>query len=185
MKKTIVAVMVAASAVLSAQAMATNTAQVTVLGEVSDAANSCVVTPTGTLNNGIVQLMTVTTAEANAEAAGTLFKTQDFGFEKTAHRAALTRLLADRQCAGITSSDKTILDNTAAGGATGIGIGIQRLSDAHRVAFDGSDTMTESYSATTGTQLKYTTGYVKVNSATPVTEGPVKGVATFTIDYTI
>ncbi len=44
MKKTIVAVMVAASAVLSAQAMATNTAQVTVLGEVSDAANSCVVT---------------------------------------------------------------------------------------------------------------------------------------------
>ena len=35
MKKTIVAVMVAASAVLSAQAMATNTAQVTVLGEVS------------------------------------------------------------------------------------------------------------------------------------------------------
>lgn len=43
MKKTIVAVMVAASAVLSAQAMATNTAQVTVLGEVSDAANSCVV----------------------------------------------------------------------------------------------------------------------------------------------
>ena len=77
------------------------------------------------------------------------------------------------------------LDNTAAGGATGIGIGIQRLSDSHRVAFDGSDTMTESYSATTGTQLKYTTGYVKVNSATPVTEGPVKGVATFTIDYTI
>lgn len=54
MKKTIVAVMVAASAVLSAQVMATNTAQVTVLGEVSDAANSCVVTPTGTLNNGIV-----------------------------------------------------------------------------------------------------------------------------------
>ncbi|HGW6028180.1 TPA: type 1 fimbrial protein, partial [Klebsiella quasipneumoniae] len=25
----------------------------------------------------------------------------------------------------------------------------------------------------------------KVNSATPVTEGPVKGVATFTIDYTL
>lgn len=81
MKKTIVAVMVAASAVLSAQVMATNTAQVTVLGEVSDAANSCVVTPTGTLNNGIVQLMTVTTTEANAEAAGALFKTQDFGFD--------------------------------------------------------------------------------------------------------
>ncbi|MDR8290126.1 type 1 fimbrial protein, partial [Acinetobacter baumannii] len=54
-----------------------------------------------------------------------------------------------------------------------------------RVGFDGSDLMTESYTAAGGTQLKYTTGYVKVNSATPVTEGPVKGVATFTIDYTL
>ncbi|MEZ3832386.1 hypothetical protein AAGM73_25390, partial [Klebsiella pneumoniae] len=36
-----------------------------------------------------------------------------------------------------------------------------------------------------GTQLKYTTGYVRTNAATPVTEGPVKGVATFTIDYTL
>ena len=158
MKKTIVAVMVAASAVLSAQAMATNTAQVTVLGEVSDAANSCVVTPTGTLNNGIVQLITVTTAEANAEAAGTLFKTQDFGFKVTdcAQGSANPVTGLTVNVAGVTSSDKTILDNTAAGGATGIGIGIQRLSDSHRVAFDGSDTMTESYSATTGTQLKYT-----------------------------
>ncbi|MFV6662856.1 fimbrial protein, partial [Klebsiella pneumoniae] len=86
---------------------------------------------------------------------------------------------------GITSSDNTILDNTASNGATGIGIGIQRISDSHRVAFDGSDTMTESYSAASGTQLKYTTGYVRTNAATPVTEGPVKGVATFTIDYTL
>ncbi|MDT1877738.1 type 1 fimbrial protein, partial [Acinetobacter baumannii] len=73
----------------------------------------------------------------------------------------------------------------ASNGATGIGIGIQRISDSHRVAFDGSDTMTESYSAASGTQLKYTTGYVRTNAATPVTEGPVKGVATFTIDYTL
>ncbi len=162
-------------------------ADVTVLGEVSDAANSCVVTPTGTLNNGIVQLITVTTAEANAEAAGTLFKTQDFGFKVTdcaqGSSSPVTGLTVN--VAGVTSSDKTILDNTAAGGATGIGIGIQRLSDSHRVAFDGSDTMTESYSATTGTQLKYTTGYVRTNAATTVTEGPVKGVATFTIDYTV
>ncbi|HBQ3374670.1 TPA: type 1 fimbrial protein [Klebsiella pneumoniae] len=185
MKKTIVAVMVAASAVLSAQAMATNTAQVTVLGEVSDAANSCVVTPTGTLNSGIVQLITVTTAEANAESAGTLFKTQDFGFDvKDCAQGSATPVTGVTvNVSGITSSDNTILDNTASNGA--IGIGIQRISDSHRVAFDGSDTMTESYSAASGTQLKYTTGYVRTNAATPVTEGPVKGVATFTIDYTL
>ncbi|HHL1301273.1 TPA: type 1 fimbrial protein, partial [Klebsiella pneumoniae] len=28
-------------------------------------------------------------------------------------------------------------------------------------------------------------GYVRTNAATTVTEGPVKGVATFTIDYTV
>ncbi|MDQ6193726.1 fimbrial protein [Klebsiella pneumoniae] len=187
MKKTIVAVMVAASAVLSAQAMATNTAQVTVLGEVSDAANSCVVTPTGTLNNGIVQLITVTTTEANAEAAGNLFKTQDFGFDvKDCAQGSSSPVTGLKVLvSGTTSSDNTILDNTAANGAAGIGIGIQRVSDSHRVAFDGSDTMTESYSAANGTQLKYTTGYVRTNAATTVTEGPVKGVATFTIDYTV
>ncbi|WP_049004020.1 fimbrial protein [Klebsiella quasipneumoniae] len=186
MKKTIVAVMVAASTVLSAQVMATNTAQVTVLGEVSDAANSCVVTPTGTLNNGIVQLMTVTTTEANAEAAGALFKTQDFGFDvKDCAQGSATPVTAVTVNVTGASSNANILDNTAPGGATGIGIGIQRVRDAHRVGFDGSDLMTESYTAAGGTQLKYTTGYVKVNSATPVTEGPVKGVATFTIDYTL
>lgn len=189
MKKTIVAVMVAASAVLSAQAMATNTAQVTVLGEVADAANSCVVTPTGTLNNGIVQLITVTTVEANAEAAGTLFKTQDFGFDvKDCAQGSATPVTGVTvNVTGTSSTDATILDNTAANGAAGIGIGIgiQRVSDAHRVAFDGSDTMTETYSATNGTKLKYTTGYVRTNAATVVTEGPVKGVATFTIDYTL
>ncbi|OOL20757.1 type 1 fimbrial protein, partial [Klebsiella aerogenes] len=78
MKKTIVAVMVAASAVLSAQAMAANTAEVTVLGEVNDSSSSCVVTPTGTLNNGIVRLTSVTTSEANAQTANVLFKSQKF-----------------------------------------------------------------------------------------------------------
>lgn len=187
MKKTILAVMVAASAVLSAQAMATNTAQVTVLGEVADAANSCVVTPTGTLNNGIVQLITVTTTEANAATPGTLFKTQDFGYDVTdcAQGSATPVTAVTVNVTGASSSNANILDNTAPNGAAGIGIGIQRVRDAHRVAFDGSDTMTESYSATKGAQLKYTTGYVKVNAATPVTEGPVKGVATFTIDYTL
>lgn len=67
MKKTILAVMVAASAIISAQAMATNTSEVTILGEVTDSKTSCVITPTGTLNNGIVRLTTVTTAEANGE----------------------------------------------------------------------------------------------------------------------
>lgn len=188
MKKTIVAVMVAASAVLSAQAMATNTAQVTVLGEVADASTSCIVDPTGTLNNGIVQLFTVTTSEANAEAANTLFKAKDFGFDvhDCAAGSSVASTITGLKVAvnGTTSTSPEILDNTAANGAEGIGIGIKRVSDASRVQFDGT-AMAETYTPGSVTQLKYTTGYVRTNAATPVTEGPVKGVATFTIDYTI
>lgn len=44
--------------------------------------------------------------------------------------------------------------------------------------------MDETYTDGEVTSLNYYAGYVKVNDATTVTEGPVKGVATFTIDYT-
>lgn len=187
MKKTIVAVMVAASAVLSAQAMAANTAEVTVLGEVNDSSSSCVVTPTGTLNNGIVRLTSVTTSEANAQAANTLFKSQKFGFDvsdcaKGSKDPATGLTVA---VTGTTSSDAAILDNTADDGAAGIGIGIAKVSDGSRVKFDGSSTMSETYTDGSVTSLNYYAGYVKVNATTAVTEGPVKGVATFTIDYTI
>ncbi|HDS4948248.1 type 1 fimbrial protein [Klebsiella aerogenes] len=187
MKKTIVAVMVAASAVLSAQAMAANTAEVTVLGEVNDSSASCVVTPTGTLNNGIVRLTSVTTSEANAQAANTLFKSQKFGFDvsdcaKGSSDPATGLTVA---VTGTTSSNAAILDNTADDGAAGIGIGIAKVSDGSRVAFDGSQTMSETYTDGSVTSLNYYAGYVKVNATTAVTEGPVKGVATFTIDYTI
>ncbi|MGG7728536.1 fimbrial protein [Klebsiella aerogenes] len=182
MKKTIVAVMVAASAVLSAQAMAANTAEVTVLGEVNDSSSSCVVTPTGTLNNGIVRLTSVTTSEANAQTANVLFKSQKFGFDvsdcaKGSEKPATGLTVA---VTGTTSANATILDNTADDGAAGIA----KASDGSRVAFDGSQTMAETYTDGSVTSLNYYAGYVKVNEATTVTEGPVKGVATFTIDYT-
>ncbi|MEL2244237.1 fimbrial protein [Leclercia adecarboxylata] len=187
MKKSIVAVMVAASAVLSAQALANNTAEVTVLGEVSDSATSCVVTPTGTLNNGVVRLATVTTSEANSQAANTLFKPQKFGFEVkdcalgSTNAANVNGLTVAVN--GTSSANNNILDNTAESGAEGIGIGMQKVSDASRISFDGTS-MSETYTVGNVTALEYLAGYVKVNAATPVTEGPVKAVATFTIDYT-
>jgi len=184
MKKTILAVMVAASAVLSAQALAINTAEVTILGEVSDAANSCEVTPTGTMNNGIVRLSTVTTSEANANAVNTLFKTSEFGYDVANCADGATNVNGlTVSVMGTTSTDATILDNTAEDGAAGIGIGIMKKANSARIAFDGSS-MAEAYSPTKTTQLKYVAGYVKVDGTTAVTEGPVKGVATFTIDYT-
>ena len=161
MKKTILAVMIAASAVVSVQALATNTAEVTVLGEVSDAATSCVVTPTGTMNNGIVRLVTVTTTEANSKAANTLFKAQKFGFEVkdcalgSANAANVNGLTVAVN--GTSSVSADILDNTAEDGAAGIGIGIQKYSDRSRVAFDGT-AMTESYKVDEITKLDYMAG---------------------------
>lgn len=188
MKKTIVAVMVAASAVLSAQALAANTSEVTIMGEVSDSANSCEVTPTGTLNNGIVRLSSVTTDEANGKTANTLFKTSEFGYEVancakgSANESTVNGVTVS--VTGITDSNASILENTAEEGAAGIGIGIMKKLNSQRLSFDGSSTMSEPYASGSVTRLQYVAGYVKINDATAVTEGPVKGVATFTIDYT-
>lgn len=186
MKKTFLAVMVAASAVVSAQALALNTAEVTVMGEVSDASTSCVVTPTGTLNNGIVRLPTVTTVEANGKEANTLFKAQKFGFEVkdcALGSANATNVNGLTVAVTGTSSQEGILDNSAEDGAKGIGIGIQKSSDGSRVLINGTP-MSETYTSGQVTKLDYMAGYVKVNATTAVTEGAVKGVATFTIDYT-
>ena len=57
MKKTIVAVMVAASAVLSAQAFAAgNSSQLTILGNVTDKGESCNVTPSAQIQGGSLTL---------------------------------------------------------------------------------------------------------------------------------
>lgn len=189
MNKTILAVIAAASVAMSAQAMAVNTAEVTVMGEVNDAATSCVIKPTGTLNNGIVRLTTITTSEANGQSEGALFKSQDFGFEvsdcaKGSTNAAKVNSLTVA-VTGTTNSNPDILVNTADNGAQGIGIGITKKDDNSRLTFDGSKTMTETYKPDETSTLKYTAGYVKINKDTAVTEGPVKGVATFTIDYTV
>lgn len=89
-------------------------------------------TPTGTLNNGIVQLITVTTAEANAEAAGTLFKTQDFGFKVTdcaqGSSSPVTGLTVN--VAGVTSSDKTIL-TTPQLAALPVSVSVSSVSAIH------------------------------------------------------
>ncbi|MCI1032920.1 major type 1 subunit fimbrin (pilin) [Raoultella sp. BIGb0149] len=190
MKKTILAMVITAATAFSAQALATNQAEVTILGEVADSQTSCVVTPTGTLNNGIVKLMTVTTNEATGQSANTLFKTQKFGFQVKdcaiggTDENNVTGLSV--KVTGTSSSNPEILDNaiTGADAATNIGIGIQKLLNSTRIKFDGTP-VAEAYTPHQTTNLEYLAGYVKVNAANPVGEGQVKGVATFTIDYTI
>ncbi|VTM23773.1 P pilus assembly protein, pilin FimA [Raoultella terrigena] len=145
-------------------------------------------TPTGTLNNGIVKLMTVTTAEATGQSVNTLFKNQKFGFQVKdcaiggADESNITGLSV--KVTGTSSVAPEILDNVADNGAQNIGIGIQKVSNSARIKFDGT-AVAEAYTPQQATNLEYLAGYVKVNAANPVTEGPVKGVATFTIDYTL
>lgn len=189
MKKTILAMVITAATAFSAQALADpSQAQVTIEGAVGDSKTSCVITPIGTLNNGIVKLITVTTAEASAQTANTLFKNQQFGYRISdcalggPDENNVTGLSV--KVTGTTASTPDILDNVAPNGAKNIGIGIQKLSNSARVLFDGTP-VTEAYTPHQATDLEYVAGYVKINGANPVTDGPVKGVATFTVDYTI
>jgi major type 1 subunit fimbrin (pilin) len=188
MKKTIVAVMVAASSVISAQALALNTAEVTILGEVNDSTTSCVVTPTGTLNKGIVRLHTVTTKEVTDQAVNTLFKSQKFGFEvKDCAKGASPAVNVNSivvAVSGTAGPVNNILANTADNGAAGVGIGIENFKDSTRLVVDGTGSVTTPYTSTKPTYVDFLAGYVKINDTTAVTQGPVKSVATFTIDYT-
>lgn len=72
MKKTIVAVMVAASAVLSAQAFAAgNSSSLTILGNVTDTGESCNVTPSAMISGGSLTLDDVKASVLDAMAVNT------------------------------------------------------------------------------------------------------------------
>ncbi|WP_058912481.1 fimbrial protein [Entomohabitans teleogrylli] len=185
MKKSILAVLVAATAVLSGQAFALNTAQVVIHGKVTDANNSCDVTPGGAITGGTVVLDDITDATANQLANNTLSPAhaKDIVYKvENCMNAGVPATGLKVTVTGTNSTSNDILDNEAAAPAAGVGLGMTRNSA--RVKFDGSaaSTMTEAYTVGTPTILTYKVSYVKLPGAT-VTKGDVKGVATFTITY--
>ena len=146
MKKTIVAVMVAASAVLSAQAFAAgNSSSLTILGNVTDTGESCNVTPSAMISGGSLTLDDV--------------------------KASVLDYI---------SGQDNVLTNTAASPATNAAVTVVN-TDGTRVSFTGTTPQVVAYTAGTPSYLRYKAAYVK--TANGVTDGAVKGVATFTISY--
>lgn len=184
MKKNIIAVMVAATAVLSAQAFANNTTQLVIHGTVTDKDNSCNITPFGAITGGTVILDDITTAELNklaintpasASAKDITYKIEDCKQGGKDYVGDLSVNVSGNYVAG----KADILNNEAANPAGNTGIALIN-TDSTRVKFDGSSTTKVTYNAS-NTLLSYKAAYVK--TAETATAGDVKGVATFTITY--
>jgi len=186
MKKTIVAVMVAASAVLSAQAFAAgNTAQIVIHGTVTDTDNSCNITPYGSITGGTVVLddIKVSALEALAVNTPSMASAKDITYKITDCKKAGADFAGNLNVnvsGDYISGTPDILSNQAAKPATNAGLALIN-SDSTRVKFDGSASKTIAYTKDTPTLLSYKAAYVK--TAAGVTAGDVKGVATFTITY--
>lgn len=187
MKKNILAVLVAATTVLSAQAFAAgNTAQLVIHGTVSNSDESCNVTPgAGAISGGTVVLDNVKATVLEAAAANVpvlasakdiTYKIEDCKKGGNAYTGNLTVNVAGNYVSG----QPQILTNEAANPAAKTGIALIN-GDSTRVKFDGTEAKTVAYKAGSPTILSYKAAYVK--TASGVTAGDVKGVATFTITY--
>ncbi|MEB6379562.1 type 1 fimbrial protein [Leclercia adecarboxylata] len=186
MKKNIIAVMVAAAAVLSAQAFAAgNTAQIVIHGTVTDTDESCNITPYGSITGGTVVLddIKVSALEALDVNTPSLASAKDITYKVTDCKKDgkdFAGNLSVNVSGEYISGTPDILSNQAANPAKNAGLALIN-SDSTRVQFDGSKPKTVAYASDTPTLLTYKAAYVK--TAAGVEAGEVKGVATFTITY--
>ena len=186
MKKTILAVMVAASAVLSAQAFAAgNSSQLTILGNVTDTGESCNVTPSALILGGSLTLDDVKASVLDALAINTPYmatakdieyKIEDCQKGATAYTGNINITVTGDYISG----QDNILTNTAVSPATNAAVTVVN-TDGSRVSFTGTTPKVVAYTAGTPSFMRYKAAYVK--TAAGVTDGAVKGVATFTISY--
>ena len=186
MKKTILAVMVAASAVLSAQAFAAgNSSNLTILGNVTDTGESCNVTPSAMISGGSLTLDDVKASvlEALAVNAPYMSTAKDIEYKienclsgGTAYAGNLDVSVTGDYISGMND----VLTNTAAAPATNAAVTVVN-TDGSRVQFTGATAQTIAYTSTAPSYMRFKAAYVK--TAAGVTDGAVKGVATFTISY--
>ncbi|WJD75171.1 type 1 fimbrial protein [Klebsiella michiganensis] len=186
MKKTIVAVMVAASAVLSAQAFAAgNSSSLTILGNVTDTGESCNVTPSAVISGGSLTLDDVKASvlEALAVNAPYMSTAKDIEYKiEDCQKGAkdFSGNINVTVTGDYISGQNNVLTNTAANPATNAAVTVVN-TDGTRVSFTGTTPKVIAYTAGTPSYLRYKAAYVK--TANGVTDGAVKGVATFTISY--
>ena len=186
MKKTILAVMVAASAVLSALAFAAgNSSNLTILGNVTDTGESCNVTPSAMISGGSLTLDDVKASvlEALAVNAPYMSTAKDIEYKiEDCQKGAkdFSGNINVTVTGDYISGQDDVLTNSAASPATNAAVTVVN-TDGTRVSFTGTTPKVIAYTAGTPSYLRYKAAYVK--TANGVTDGAVKGVATFTISY--
>jgi len=187
MKKTILAIFVAATAVAALPVLAAgNKANVVIHGVVSDDSNSCDVTPGGATTNNTVILDDIRADSLEALAVNTpaMSFTKEVVYKVSDCKSGGKDFTGNLNVSisGVTPSDMTnVLTNQIASGAAGNTAVTLLENDNSRINFDGSHSKTIAYTSGTPTFMRYKATYVK--TAEKVTPGNVKGTAVMTISY--
>lgn len=186
MKKTIVAVMVAASAVLSAQAFAAgNSANLTILGKVTDANNSCDVSPAPLIAGGTLTLNDIKASVLQGTNLNTPYQplAKDIEYEIkdcTLGGAAYNGPLAITVTGDHISSMTDVLTNTASSPAQDSSVTVVNTNWSRVDLTGATAAQTITYSGNP-VWMRFKAAYVRTGGT--VSEGNVKGVATFTVSY--
>lgn len=186
MKKTLLAVFIAATAVISTQAFASgNGAHLVVHGIVADDTESCNVTPKGAITNSSVFLDDIKANQLDQLAVNTpslafakdvIYKIENCKTGGSNYTGNLEIDMAGNYIPG----QPEILTNEAATPAANASITLLN-KDNSRVKFDGSTKQTVPHTPGVPTIVQYKATYVK--TAPGVVSGDIKGITTFTISY--
>lgn len=187
MEKTLLAMLVAATAVFAHPAMAAgNSSQVVLHGLIFDDSESCNVTPGGALTNNTIILDDIKAGSLDALAINTPalasakfvdYKVADC---KTGGKDYTGNLNINISGEHISDMTNVLVNQVASGAATNAAITLLN-KDNSRINFDGSHSETIAYTPGTPVYLRYKATYVK--TAENVTPGDVKGTAIMTISY--
>lgn len=187
MKKTLLALFVAATAAVALPAMAAgNASQVVMHGNVFDDSESCNVTPWGAIANNAVVLDDIKAATLDslgvntpslAAAKDVIYKISDCKTGGKNYNGTLNVKITGEHMSGMTD---VLLNQMASGAATNAAVTLINY-DNSRINFDGSDSQTLAFTPGTPTYLRYKATYVK--TAENVVAGAIKGTAVMTILY--
>lgn len=187
MKKSIIAVFVAATAVLSVPAIAAgNTAQVVVQGSIIDDTESCNVTTGGAIVNNTVVLDDIKANELEKLAVNSpsLAFAKDVIYKVTDCKTAgqnFTGSLNVKLSGSFIPGMSDVLSNDIAINPAGNAALTLINYDLTRINFDGSDSKMIAFTPGDTVVLRYKATYVK--TANNVTPGTLKGTTVMTISY--
>lgn len=187
MKKNILAIVVAATAVVALPALsAGNGAQVVMHGSVFNDSESCNVTPGGAIARNTVVLDDIRADKLDALAVNTpllpsakdiIYKIEDCRTDGKNYTGNINVSMSGEYISDMTD---VLTNQITTGAATNAAVTLLN-DDNSRINFDGTHSKTIAYTSGTPAFVRYKATYVK--TAANVTAGNVKGTALMTLSY--